>query len=218
MNTGIERRPFKVLRPLKHSTAMVIARYTNRAASVIPSSPIENNGLLWKALRVASLFAACAFAFLVLRERHLFERSGYTLGALPDSIERVPFGGKPAVALPPAAPVEDGKTLSQIELPEASNLTVTKFNLPVAPEFQEVGDVELRLAGVNAAAHTYDITVRTRAREFYRQDVKVDEHVPLLRNSPHGPELVVAAVEPNRVIGYVSEPLHRGRHRHRRRT
>jgi hypothetical protein len=196
---------------------MVIARYAHREATVMPSARIENDGLLWKALRVASLFAACAFAFLVLRERHLFERSGYTLGALPDSIQRVPFGGKPAVT-PPVAPLEDGKAVSQIELPEAANLTVTKFSLPLTPEFQEVGNVELRLAGVNVAAHTYDITVRTRAREFYRQDIKVDEHVPLLRNAQHGPELVVAAVEPNRVIGYVSEPVHRGRHRHRRRT
>jgi len=216
MNTGIERRPFKVLRPLKHSTAMVIARYANREAAVLTPAPLENNNLLWKALRVASLFAACAFAFLVLRERHVFERSGYTLGKLPDSIQRVPFGAKP-ISPPPAAPVADGKTLSEIVLPETDEQNVTKFSLPLTPEFQEVGDVRLRLAGVNATAGSYDITVKTRAREFYRQDVKINEHVPLLKNSPHGPELVVAAVEPNRVVGYLSEPLHHSRRRHHRR-
>jgi hypothetical protein len=197
---------------------MVIARYTNREVAAIPAARPESNELFWKALRVASVFAACAFAFLVMSERHLFERSGGTLGALPDSIERVPFGNKRSAAPPPT----DGKTLSPAipppmsDLPEARNESVTQFSLPVTPEFQEVGGVQLRLAGVNALARTYDITVKTKAREFYRQDVKIDEHVPLAKNSPHGPELVVAAVEQNRVIGYLSEPLRRGRHRHHR--
>ena len=34
MNTGTERRPFKVLRPAEHSTAMVIVRHANRELAV----------------------------------------------------------------------------------------------------------------------------------------------------------------------------------------
>ena len=102
-------------------------------------------------------------------------------------------------------------------VPEAPNLSVTEFNLSVTPEFQNVGDVQLRLTGVNASARTYDITVRTSQREFYRQDVKLDEHIPLARDSEHGPELVVGGIEQNRVFGYVSEPQrHVRRRRHRR--
>jgi hypothetical protein len=94
---------------------------------------------------------------------------------------------------------------------------VTEFNLSVTPEFQSVGDVELRLMAVNTAARTYDITVRTNQREFYRQDVKLAEHVPLLKNAALGPELVVGAISENRVFGYLTEPQRRGHRRHHRR-
>ena len=102
-------------------------------------------------------------------------------------------------------------------MPEADNMLVTEFNLSVTPGFQNVGGIELRLNSVNTAARTYDITVRTNDREFYRQDVKLAEHIPLVKNAVAGPELVVGAVAQDRVFGYLSEPLRRGHRRHRRR-
>jgi hypothetical protein len=229
MNAGPERRPFKVLTPRERSTAMVIARYSNRSIATRPPVPdhTEPPDLLLKAICVGGFFAACAFAFLLLSQRHLIQQGGQTLGPLNDSIQRVrftPSGAAPAVAHSVASvPPTDAKTVSPavepqtLPLPEARNLTVTEFNLSVTPEFQSVGDVELRLAGVNTAANTYDIMVKTNQREFYRQDVKLAERVALAKNVADGPELVVGAITQNSVFGYVSEPQHRGhRRRHRR--
>ena len=218
MNTGTERRPFKLLRPPEHSTAMVIARYANREVAVTARPHDEPSDLLWKALRVGSLCAACAFAFFVLSERHLFERSGDKPGPFTDSIQRVRLDPPRSTVVP------DGKTVSASTAPEGfvppadKRLKITEFALEVSPEFQDLDGVELRLTGVNTAAKTFDITVRTREREFYRQDVKLEEHVPLARNSPQGPELVVGEIGKDRVFGYLSEPLRRGHRRHRRRT
>jgi hypothetical protein len=197
---------------------MVIARYANREAAVLARPQEEPSDLLWKALRVGSLCAACAFAFFVLSERHLFERSGDKIGPLADSIQRVRLDPpRPAV-------VADGKTVSTAAMPEGfvtpadKRSKITEFVLEVSPEFQDLDGVELRLTGVNPSAKTFDITVRTREREFYRQDVKLEEHVPLARNSLQGPELVVGEIAKDRVFGYLSEPLRRGHRRHHRRT
>jgi hypothetical protein len=197
---------------------MVIARYANREAAVMARPHEEPSDLLWKALRVGSVCAACAFAFFVLSERHLFERSGDQVGPLTDSIQRV------RLDTPRSAAVVDGKTVSTAPAPDGfvppadKRLKITEFALEVSPEFQDLDGVELRLTGVNPTAKTFDITVRTREREFYRQDVKLEEHVPLVRNSPQGPELVVGEIAKDRVFGYLSEPLRRGHRRHHRRT
>jgi hypothetical protein len=218
MNTGTERRPFKVLTPPEHSTAMVIARYANREVAVTARPHDEPSDLLWKALRVGSLCAACAFAFFVLSQRHLFERSGDKAGPFTDSIQRVRLDPRRSTV------VADGKSVSAATAPDGfvppadKRLKITEFALEVSPEFQDLDGVELRLTGVNTAAKTFDITVRTREREFYRQDVKLEEHVPLVRNSPLGPELVVGEIGKDRVFGYLSEPLRRGHRRHHRRT
>jgi hypothetical protein len=224
MSTGIERRPFKLLRPEKHSTAMVIARYLNREPAVIPHGPPHPHDLLWKALRVGGVCAACAFTFFILSERNLFERATQIAGPAPKSIPRVRVENK----VPAAAQTADAKRLStpgprSFVLPTDTDLKVTEFALPVTPEFQDLGGVQLRLAGVNTTTNTYDITVRTRRREFYRQDVKLDEHVLLSRNAEPGPEIVVGEITPSGVSGYLSEPqqdankLAHGRRRHHRR-
>ena len=219
MNTGTERRPFKLLRPPEHSTAMVIVRHANREVAVMARAQDAPGDLVWKALRVASLCAACAFAFFVLSERHLLERSGEKVGPLADSVQRVRLDTPRSTP-----PVADGKTVSPATTPEDfvpqvdKRFKITEFALEVSPQFQDLDGVQLRLTGVNTAAHTFDITVRTREREFYRQDVKLAEHVPLVKNSPEGPELVVGEIGRGRVVGYLSEPLHRGHRRHRRRN
>jgi hypothetical protein len=223
MNVGMERRPFKVLTPPERATAMVIARYSNRQLTVAAAAPAQEPApdLLWKAVRVGSICAACAFIFFFLSQRNLFRRGGDALGPLPDSIQRLHFAASRDAAQP-ALPADAKTVLAPLApqtfaLPDARNLAVTEFNLSVTPDFQSVGNVELKLMGVNAAANTYDITVKTDQREFYRQDVKLEEHVPLAKNGWPGPELVVGAISPNRVFGYLSEPLRRGhRRRHRR--
>ena len=232
MNAGPERRPFKVLTPPEHSSAMVIARYSNRQRAMRGAAPAQEAppDIIWKALRLGSVCAACAFAFFLVSQRNLFERIGETVGPMPDSVQRLHFAGtttaqqsaptqqQPAEAIAPA----DARSMPvtgaapTFTVPEAPNLAVTEFNLSVTPEFQNIGNVQLRLAGVNAPARTYDITVRTSQREFYRQDVKLDEHIPLTRNSAHGAELVVGAIAENRVFGYVSEPQRHGHRRGRR--
>jgi hypothetical protein len=218
MNTGIDRRPFKLLKPPEQSTAMVLARYANREPAVIAPARVEPTDILWRALRVGSLCAACAFAFLVLSERHLFQRSGQTVGSLPDSIQRVRMDTRRSAAQAAARnTVSVAVAPRRLAPPTDKGLKVTEFGLEVSPEFQELDGVELRLTGVNAAANTYDITVRTRDREFYRQDVRLEEHVPLEKNSLHGPELVVGEIGHDRVFGYLSEPLRHGRRRHHRR-
>ena len=231
MNAGTERRPFKVLTPPERSSAMVIARYSNRQQRAMRAAAqtTQPPDLMWKALRVGSVCAACAFAFFFVSQRNLFERVGETLGPVPaDSVQRLAFAGPPtaptqqpaeAVAPPDARSIAmtDAAPAPTFTIPEAPNLAVTEFNLSVTPDFQDIGNVQLRLTGVNAAARTYDITVRTSQREFYRQDVKMNEHLPLSRDSAHGAELVVGAIAQNRVFGYVSEPQRHGhRRRHRR--
>ena len=234
MNAGSDRPPFKVLRPAERSRAMVIARYTKHPKPTPPSpgQTAQPTDMLWKALRLGSLSAACAFAFFFISQRNVFVRSGEPLGALPsDSIQRVQFHGvadeatttQPQSSVAPK-PVADGKMVSSatpdppvLAAPNNPNLDVTEFNLSVAPQFQDLGKVQLRLSGVNPSAHTYDITVRTRRREFYRQDVKLDEHIPLEKDATNGAELVVGAIQPDRVYGYLSEPVHHGHRRHRRR-
>ncbi len=229
MNAGPERRPFKVLTPPERSSAMVIARYANRPRPTQPENPqVRQQEMAWRAVRVGALFAACAFAFFSFSQRNWFERMGGATGPAPDSIQRLHFAAPAAVpAQPASAPLADAKafvpppspdTPQTFALPESPNLTVTEFNLSVTPEFQSVGRVDLRLTNVNTAANTYDITIKTPRREFYRQDVKLAERVPLSKDQPEdGPELVVGAISQNRVFGYISEPRHRGHRRHRRR-
>lgn len=223
MNTGMNRRPFKVLTPSERSTAMVIARYSTRqvAGGALPAQA-EQHDLVWKALRMGIACAGCAFAFFFLSQRNLLERTGEALGALPDSIQRVNF--KPLVAtLPSDIQTPDGKAVSTdtapqpFTVPEDKDFSVTQFNLSVTSEFQNVGDVQLRLNNVNTTANTYDITVKTSQREFYRQDVKLNERIQLAKNSTAGSELVIGAIAHDRVFGYLSEPLRRGHRRHHRR-
>ena len=205
---------------------MVIARYSNRPRRQV-AAPGPAPDMLWKAIRVGALCAACAFAFFSMSQRNWFQRAGDTVGPIPKSIQRLHFAApSPATAIPTPAPppVADAKTASPtvvipqtFALPDSPKLTVTEFNLSVTPEFQNVGRVQLRLTAVNPSANTYDIKVKTSRREFYRQDVKLAEHLPLSRNEAEGPELVVGAISENRVFGYLSEPRRRGRHwRHRR--
>lgn len=237
LNAGSERRPFKVLTPPERSSKLVIARYRRRPQTQAPSkAEPEPQDMVWKAIRVGGLCAAFAFAFFSFSQRNWFERTGDKLGPIPQKIQRLHFAGGNTAAPPthpPAPPadgsaeaVADGKSIRSTDstspatfaLPDAPNLSVTEFNLSVNPEFQRVGNIALRLTAVNAAAHTYDITVRTARREFYRQDVKLAERISLSRDeSADGPELVVGAISANRVFGYVSEPRHRGHRRHRRR-
>ena len=226
LNPGPERRPFKVLTPPERSSALVIARYSKRPRQRAPKAPATQQQLTWRAVRVGAFCAAFAFAFFSFSQRNSFVRSGESLGALPDSVQRLRFGsGPPASADAPQSingPPADAKSIDApadpqtFALPDSTNLTVTEFNLSVTPGFQTVGHVDLRINNVNASANTYDITVRTPNREFYRQDVKLSEHIPLTKTESDGPELVVGAISQNRVFGYIAEPRHRHRrHRHR---
>jgi hypothetical protein len=235
LNPGPERRPFRVLTPPERSSALVIARYSNRPRQRALKAPVTQQQLTWRAIRVGAFWAAFAFAFFCFSQRNSFVRSGEGLGALPDSVQRLRFGsGPPASAhapqsinlpqpLPDAVPA-DAKSIDghsdppTFALPDPTNLTVTEFNLSVTPGFQTVGHVDLRINSVNASANTYDITIRTPTREFYRQDVKLSEHIPLSKTESDGPELVVGAISQNRVFGYIAEPRHRNHRHHRRRT
>lgn len=193
---------------------MVIARYANRPPAPIAGPAQQQSDLLWRALRVGTLCAACAFAFFFVSERNLFHRTGQTLGPLPDSVQRVHLSA-PLAAQGATLPAASARNFS---LPDDKNLKVTEFDLRVNPEFQDLEGIQLRVTGVNPTTSSYDITVRTKDREFYRQDVKLQEHVPLTRNAGLGPEIVVGAITENRVYGYLTEPIRRGHHRHRRRT
>jgi hypothetical protein len=233
MNSGSERRPFKMLAAPGSSSKLVIARYSNRprpAQSSVQQTPPQ--ALAWKAVRVGALFAACAFAFFSFSQRNWFQRSGETLGPLPTSVQRLHFGAavsatshaapnQPVSAVAPTP--ADAKAIDPpvdppaFNLPDSPNLTVTEFNLSLTPDFQSVGPIDLRLTGINPSAKTYDIKVKTPNREFYRQDVKLAERIPLSRDESEGHDLVVGAISQNRVFGYISEPRHRGHRRHRRR-
>jgi hypothetical protein len=199
----------------------VIARYANRPPAVIGGPAKQQSDLLWRALRLGTLCAACAFAFFFVSERNLFHRTGQALGPLPDSIQRVQLN-IPSAAEGATLPTTDAETFlpaapaRHFALPDDKNLKVTEFDLRVNPEFQDLEGIELRVASVNPATNSYDITVRTKDREFYRQDVKLQEHVPLTRNAGSGPQLVVGEITENRVYGYLTEPLRRGHRRHRR--
>jgi hypothetical protein len=209
---------------------MVIARYANRQPLVTEREPVRTKDLAWKAVRVGSFWAVCAFAFLTISERNLIERvQALNPDPQPQSIE----GGRmtrttqllDAKAFSPAVAAAAAAKPS-IPLPSPDkNTKVTEFSLGVSPEFRDLNGVKLRLTGLNAGAHTYDIRVRTKAREFYRQDVKLDEHVSLAKDFGTGAELVVAAIRKGQVFGYLTEPQHttppsrtRVHHRHRRRA
>jgi hypothetical protein len=202
---------------------MVIARYTTRQPNpkeAAPGGPTESSELFWKALRLASVCAACAFTFFFLSQRNLFQRSGQNLGALSDSVERVNFHVPDGKSVSASTSTSALSTQPTFAVPDDPNIAGV-FTLSVGSDFQDVPnnvdeDLELKLSGVNATAHTYDITIRTSNREFYQQDVPLNEHIPLLKDSPNGPTLVVSGIAENQVIGYLTEPQRRGHRRHRR--
>ncbi len=222
-NTGTGRRPFKVLTPPERSTAMVLARYSNRQKThAAKNAELAARELMWKAILLGTACAAFAFGFFLLSQRNWLLQSGQMVGALPNSVQRVQFA-TPRTAPAPAgdADTPDARTAGPtvradgFTIPTDESASITEFDLPVTGDFQTVGSVKLRLMGANPMAKTYDISVKTPQREFYRQDVKLAEHILLGRSDKSG-ELVVGEISPSSVHGYVSEPRYRGHHRRRR--
>jgi hypothetical protein len=172
---------------LYHSAPMVLVRYPGE--STFASATILKR-LTIQALVLAGLCAAVAFFFFAIRERKITP-------AVPAA--RAPIAIPKAIATTTApAP--------HVSVPERRDRKVTEFILTESPDFQSLGPVKLRLTAVNAQTGSYNLSVRSRGRQFSRTNVKLDQAVKLADGKRAPSEIVVGAIVQNRVWGYLSEP------------
>jgi hypothetical protein len=164
---------------------MVLVRYPGEPA--FPSTRIRK-GLTVKALTLATLCAALAFFCFAIRERKmaLVVPAAHAAIAVP----------KETAAAPPL----------RLALPESPDRKVTEFFLTESGDFQNLGPVKLKLTAVDAERGSYNLSVRSRGRQFTRTNVKLNEAVRLAGAKRTAPEIVVGAIVQNRVWGYLSEP------------
>src|SRR2546423_13290973 len=198
MTSAIPAVPSGLPEDLYHSAPMVLVRYPGE--STFASATILKR-LTVKALALASLCAAVAFFFFAIRERKIAP-------------------AVPAARAPIAMPKKTAETPAparRLSLPERRDRKLTEFILAESSDFQNLGPVKLRLTGVNAQRGSYNLSVRTRGREFTRTNVKLDEAVKLENSKRTSPEIVVGAIVQNRVWGYLSEPKATPQSKHRRR-
>jgi hypothetical protein len=129
----------------------------------------------------------------------------------------------PAAHAPIAVPKETAAVAApppRLALPESRDRKVTEFFLAESGDFQNLGPVKLKLTAVDAQRGSYNLSVRSRGRQFTRTNVKLNEAVRLAGAKRTAPEIVVGAIVQNRVWGYLSEPraIPQSKHRrHRRR-
>ena len=105
----------------------------------------------------------------------------------------------------------------RLTLPEGRDRKVTEFILAESSNFQNLGAVKLKLTAVDAQRGSYNLSVRSRGRQFTRTNVKLNEAVRLAGAKRTAPEIVVGAIVQNRVWGYLSEPKAKTHSAHRRR-
>ena len=76
MTSAPKRRPANLTRQLRHSTHMVLARYSNIPEAIRARSRANGDSrqLIWKSIGVVFLCAACVFSFFLVSNRHLFRR------------------------------------------------------------------------------------------------------------------------------------------------
>jgi hypothetical protein len=147
------------------------------------------------------LCAAVAFFFFAIREWKIAP-------AVPAARAAIPVQKETAAA--PAPP-------RRLSLPERRDRKLTEFILAESSGFQSLGPVKLRLTAVDAERGSYNLSVRTRGREFTRTNVKLDEAVEFADGRRPAPQIVVGAIVQNRVWGYLSEPKAKPQSGHRRR-
>ena len=78
MTSAPKRRPANLTRQLRHSTHMVLARYSNIPEAIRARSGANGDArqLMWRGVGVVLLCAACVFSFFLVSNRHLFRRDG----------------------------------------------------------------------------------------------------------------------------------------------
>jgi hypothetical protein len=202
MTSAMPAVPSGLPEDLYHSAPMVLVRYPGETA--FASARIRRR-LTLKAIMLASVCAALAFFFSALRERKQAPAAPAALA--PVAAKREIAGAGP---IPTPAP-------RHFALPERPDRKITEFILAASPEFQSLGPVKLKLAGVDARRGSYNLSVRMRGRQFTRTNVKVDQAVKLGNGKKAAPEIVVGAIVQNRVWGYLSEPKSKVQSSHRRR-
>jgi hypothetical protein len=198
MTSAIPAVPSGLPEDLYHSAPMVLVRYSGGAAC---ASTAIRQGLTVKALALAGLCAALAFFYFAIRERKMAP-------AVPAARAAI-AAPKPTVAA--AAPPP------RLTLPEGRDRKVTEFILAESSNFQNLGAVKLKLTAVDAQRGSYNLSVRSRGRQFTRTNVKLNEPVRLAGAKRTAPEIVVGAIVQNRVWGYLSEPKAKTHSAHRRR-
>jgi hypothetical protein len=205
MTSAMPAIPSGLPEDLYHSAPMVLVRYPGE--TVFASARIRRR-LTVKAITLACVCAALAFFFSALRERKQAPAAPAAVAPIVAPRETAAAGPTPALAP------------RHFLLPERPDRKITEFILAASPEFQSLGPVKLRLAGVDAQRGSYNLSVRMRGRQFTRTNVKVDQAVKLGNGKKAAPEIVVGVIVQNRVWGYLSEPKTKAQsssHRHRRR-
>jgi hypothetical protein len=187
MTSAIPAVPSGLPEDLYHSAPMVLVRYPGPPA--FPSTRIRK-GLTVKALTLAALCAALAFFCFAIRERKM---------ALVVPAAHAPIAVPKETAVVAAPP-------PRLALPESRDRKVTEFFLAESGDFQNMGPVKLKLTAVDARRGSYNLSVRSRGRQFTRTNVKLNETVRLAGAKRTAPEIVVGAIVQNRVWGYLSEP------------
>jgi hypothetical protein len=184
MTSAMPAVPTGLPEDLYHSAPMVLVRYPGE---VTFASATILKRLTIKALALGGLCAAVAFFFFAIRERK-------TTPAVR------------AARAPVAVPRATTAAPAHVSLPERGDRKVTEFILAESPNFQSLGPVKLKLTGVDAESGSYNLSVRSRGRQFSRKNVKLDQAVKLADGKRAAPEIVVGAIVQNRVWGYLSEP------------
>jgi hypothetical protein len=199
MTSAIPAVPSGLPEDLYHSAPMVLVRYPGEP--VVRFTRIRKE-LTVKALALAGLCAGLAFFCFVIRERKMAR-------AVPAAHApiAVPKETEPVAAAPPP----------RLVLPEARDRKVTEFFLTESGDFQNLGPVKLKLTAVDAQRGSYNLSVRSRGRQFTRTNVKLNEAVRLAGGKQTAPEIVVGAIVQNRVWGYLSEPKAKAHAAHQRR-
>jgi hypothetical protein len=203
-----------VSRIFEDSSAVVLARYP--AGVPVPQLAFsETRHVAWTAFGIAILCGSLVFSFLALRERSLSREPSVVEKIGPVVPRKLAVVAGPAVT--DQTKVEARPESLALRLLARQDRKVTQFILAESPDFQRLGAVQLKLTGVDAARGSYSLLLMANGRQFDKTNIKLNEPVNI---SPTGartaPEIVVDAIVPGGVQGYLSEPNHRRWHRRHR--
>lgn len=152
---------------------------------------------IWKAAGMSVVCACAAFSYLWVSQSVQYYRSTAEAATLSADAAQQSGG---AAAKPGAKPQVSNVPIVVSLRP---NEHETEFTLAQSNKMQQMGPISIRLRAVHPDNKSYDVTLQiNKGHEWNKLNVKVNEPIPLLRGR-HSNQLVVYAIFPNRVSGYI---------------